>query len=140
MINGETVEETDQYGGYYQKTDTNIILMNHDSGDKPWHGAVTDLQVWSRRLSVQETRSWALCRDQQEGDLVSWQEVKLEIKGLNVTRIERRETCLEEPVRGRYVGFDLKMTFFETKKFCENMGGSILVFIEKNLKVSGGTL
>ena len=43
------------------------------------HGqlAVTDLQVWSRRLSVQETRSWALCRGQQEGDLVSWQEAPI---------------------------------------------------------------
>ena len=41
--------------------DTNIVLMNKMDGGQPNHGAITDVNIWSRRLSPRELKDWAFC-------------------------------------------------------------------------------
>ena len=51
-INGVTVNRTDSYQGYYQDTGTNILLMNAHNLASPSHGAVTDVNTWSRQKNI----------------------------------------------------------------------------------------
>ena len=51
-INGVTVNRTESYKGYYQDTDTNILLMNAHNLASPSHGAVTDVNTWSRHRNI----------------------------------------------------------------------------------------
>ena len=48
-INGANVNRTESYQGYYQDTHTNILLMNAHNLVYPSHGAVTDVNTWSRQ-------------------------------------------------------------------------------------------
>ena len=48
---GEVRFKSEQYDGYHTTRDVNIILMGRDNSDCPMHGAVTDVNVFSRLLS-----------------------------------------------------------------------------------------
>ena len=126
-INGEQVTGTPRYMGYFQDEDTNIVLMNSRVSDEPHHGAVTDVNVWSRILSDQEIEDWALCRADIEGKRLNWEKLELVINKVNISELPRNETCLSYPKKLHYIGFNIKKNFDETEKFCQNIGGRLAV-------------
>ena len=72
IINGEKMAESDKYGGFYQNIDRNILLMNNfNFGPNPFHGAVSDVNVWSRLLSEEEILAWSLCQRDIPGPVLS---------------------------------------------------------------------
>ena len=127
-LNGENVTGTDNYGGYYQTIDKNILLMNNfDWGPNPFHGAVSDLNIWSGVLSEQEILAWSLCQGDGPDTLLSWGEASLKITLLAVEEIEKSKICMKKKTGNNLIGFNLKKSFDETVKFCQSIGGVISV-------------
>ena len=82
---GEIRFRTEQYDGYHTKHHTNIQLMGHSDTVYPMHGAVTDVNVFSRILSEEEVGDWARCGG-QSGDILDWRTAQL-----NITKLETKE-------------------------------------------------
>ena len=78
-VNGVTVAGTERYRGYYQDIEQNIILMNNLYWVEPNHGALTDVNIWSRVFSGQEMADWTICKSDLVGDVLSWEEAELNI-------------------------------------------------------------
>ena len=119
-LNGDLVARSDKYEGFHHR-DSNIMLMN------PSHGSITDLQIWGRSLSSKEQEDWALCRRRLPGDLLDWEEAKLQVTSMNISELrERNETCFRKR-EDVYLGFSSKKNFDDMKKFCRDIGGNIAV-------------
>ena len=43
----------------------------------PMNGAVTDLNIWDRKLHKPEIREWSQFNSTEHGKSISWEEVKL---------------------------------------------------------------
>ena len=60
---GEIRFRTEQYEGYHTKHQVNIVLMGggeqYRDSAYPMHGAMTDVNVFSRILSEEEVGDWA---------------------------------------------------------------------------------
>ena len=130
-INGENVATIFNYDGYFQDDDNNIILMNREDRQAPSHGAVSDVNVWRRLLSHQEIRDWQHCRKEPEGRVLTWEKAELDINGLNISDVNRSETCLKTTIGTNYIGYNLKKDFHGMEKFCENIGGKFAVSRDK---------
>ena len=94
----------------------------------PHHGALTDVNIWSRVLDQQELEDWMWCRSEQAGDLISWENSQLNITGgLNLTNIEREETCLKASAQEKknYLSFNSIKNLDETVDFCQKIGGQM---------------
>lgn len=126
-INGVTVARSETYNGFYQDTDKNLILMNNFYwGKYPSHGAITDIHIWGRVLSDQETEDWALCKTAElEGEVSAWGTAELRIVGLFSSEHERNETCPTESTG--YRGFNITRDFEDGEQFCRNIGGTLAV-------------
>ena len=148
-INGQTVFETRETEGNYF-TGENLVLMNcvghYWWEDSPHHGALTDLNIWTRVLAQAELEDWMRCRSEAVGDLVSWETSQLIIRGdLNLTNIEREQTCLNTAPQQKknYLTFDSVRNLDETIEFCQKIGGQIAVawteeiFLAMNRSFSG---
>ena len=148
-INGETVYQTREAEGNYF-TGENLILMNCVGHwyweNSPHHGALTDLNIWSRVLAQQDLQDWMWCRSEEAGDLVSWETSELDITGgLNLTNIEREEICLNthNSNKKNYLSFNSIKNLDETVDFCQKIGGQIAVawdreiFLAMNKSFSG---
>ena len=128
VINGENVTETSSYNGNYQDIDRNIFLMNNFyEGFSPAHGAITDVNIWSRELTDQEMLDWALCKKEVAPDVLSWSEAQLKIKLLTVREMDKNVVCFKQQTERKMMGFNLKKSFDETIKFCRSIGGEISV-------------
>ena len=76
---GEMMFRSEEYDGYHTKHQANIALMGRSTGwDKqfPVHGAVTDVNIFSRILGEEEAGDWARCRG-QPGDILDWSTAQL---------------------------------------------------------------
>ena len=93
----------------------------------PSHGAVTDVNIWSRVLSEEEILAWALCEKEVLGPVLSWEGVDLSISRLETLEIERDRICLKQNNEKKLLGFNLMKSFDQTVQFCENVGGSMAV-------------
>ena len=126
-INGVTVARVESYNGFYQDTDKNLVLMNNFYwGKNPSHGAITDVNIWGRLLSDQQTLDWALCRTAElEGDVTAWRTAELKIAGLFSSEVERNVTCPAGSTG--YAGFNVSLDFEGGEQFCRNIGGTLAV-------------
>ena len=128
-LNGEIVFQTWQYE-LHLKPDANIVLMNDGAswGGLPFHGEMTDVNVWSRVLSEEEIIKWKKCEAIEAGDVVNWETVKLNLTaGVEIIEEEREKTCWKEETAKTYKAFKSKATFDEMIKLCKNIGGHIAV-------------
>ena len=80
-----------------------------------------------RILSEQEVRHWQQCEDTPVGLARSWDNVELSINKLNTSEVKRKETCAKAPGGTKYIAFDVKIDFEETKKLCQTLGGEFAV-------------
>ena len=121
---GEIRLRTEQYEGYHTNHHTNILLMGRPEG-YPVHGAVTDVNVFSRILSEEEVGDWARCGG-QPGDILDWRTAQLNITKLETKEGNERVGCYqEEPTN--FVSFKPPRDYKEILQFCENIGAVIAV-------------
>ena len=92
----ETVRS--EYNSYHKRRSENILLMNlmEEFYRAPHHGAVSDLQVWSRLLDDDEVLQWLQCRSGLVGDFLSWETLQINITGLYTWDREKDDICPKE--------------------------------------------
>ena len=132
LLNAELQFETGDYtaDNGYSYGPANISLLNEIGlyGGHPSHGAVSDVNIWSRTLTGPEVTAWATCEDSRAGDSLAWDTAELVITGdLQLGDVEAAEVCLTKPDVKVYRAFNLSLTFSETEKFCRNLGGAVAV-------------
>ena len=131
LINGKTVVEADDdVTDVYHVSDKNIILMNsgHRTDDpEPSHGRMTDVNIWSRRLSQVEMADWSYCGTEMSGDVISWDTAQLTINKLSILEIPKEKVCAKKINEEHYIGFNFQIDFYDTEKFCRNIGGKVAV-------------
>ena len=83
---------TDQYDGYHANNEGSVILLGLPGFRDHMHGAVTDVNVFSRILSGEEVGDWARCRG-QPGDLLDWRTAQLDITNLETEEGQETVGC-----------------------------------------------
>ena len=131
LLNGQTVFETREYKMEFQPG-RNIVLMNDGGGwgGLPHHGEMTDVNVWSRTLTLAEIRQWESCEAGTSlvGDVVSWDTAALNLTlGVSIREADKTEICSAKKGGKTYKAFKSKNTFTEMAKLCRNLGGQIAV-------------
>ena len=116
-----------EYNSYHNRSPENIVLMNVMEGfpHGPLHGAVSDLQVWSRLLQEEELQQWLHCRSDLVGNYLNWATLHLNITGLHTWYWDKDDICSKENSKEKYFHFEHKINFEETRQFCKNLGGEI---------------
>ena len=90
------------------------------------HGSVTDLNIWDRVLNHKEISDWTSCQTETEGNVLNWETARLNVTELNVSQIERNETCYQKK-DSTYLAFHHRLDFDATIRFCQNIGGIMAV-------------
>ena len=110
-------------------SDGDILLMNNE-GASTFHGAVTDVNLWGRVLSLEELEAWAGCRLLTTGGsggsgglLVNWETASLTSRGVREGRVERSSTCYRE--ENSLLISRTEKTFDGTVRFCSALGVSM---------------
>ena len=100
--------------------------MNHEAAS-PFHGALTDVNLWSRVLSVEELEAWARCSQLTSGggedSLVSWETAVVSVRGVREGRVERASTCYRE--ESSLLLSRTERTFDGAVQHCSALGVSI---------------
>ena len=92
IFNGrKSIFKTIQQNLNLKTFDENIELMNDKSFEDfaPMHGAIADLNVWSRILSAEEIVDWASCKNLNNGDIIDWNTAAVEVKSLEVIDLQK---------------------------------------------------
>ena len=78
-------------------------------------------------------RAWHHCHLTPQGRVISWETAVLDIKHLNMSHLDRRETCLNTSQdKNHIVAFNLLRSFPEARRLCQNIGGEIAVASDQN--------
>ena len=88
------------------------------------HGAVTDVNVFSRILSGEEVGDWARCRG-QPGDILDWRTAQLNISEEIKTKQGNETVGCYQKEPPTFVSFSPPRDYDDTLQFCENIGGVI---------------
>ena len=131
VLNGQQVLETTEYQMEFQPG-RNIVLMNDGAawGGLPNHGEMTDVQVWSRTLTLEQIRQWESCEADTSlvGDVVNWDTARFNLTaGVFVTERDKTEICSTQSVKKTYKAFKSRNTFTQMTKLCRNLGGRTAV-------------
>ena len=133
FVNNEIVFETYVYNGTHLANDMNIILMNSrmiETGNydnhfiTPFHGQLTDINIWDRILSNEEVDTWSEC-GQVSGKYLDWSNAKVDHSPhIIISNID--EVCEGRKV-SKFIAFDYLLQFKDSLKFCQNLGGEVAV-------------
>ena len=127
-VNQELVFTDQDYKENHREVEADNILLMNEFDENPMHGMVTDLNIWSRVLSLQEISDWAQCRHDQPADVLRWEEAELNITDLLYLDMDLDSICLGRAGEEQtFFSYDLNKTFEETVKFCETVGGHMAV-------------
>ena len=113
-------------------SNSNVILLNAYSYASnayiyPFDGSVTDVNIWSRAFSDEESEKWSKCNFDKEGTVLDWNKAKFKIHGnIDVEEIDQADAC-HQPVIEKFLAFPEKLNFIQSVKFCEKIGGKIAV-------------
>ena len=80
----------------------------------PYHGAMTDVNIWDRILSEQEVSDWMFCKTEAGGNVISWETAQLSITGLNTELINREEACPGPDDLTHIMAFNTKLNFHDS--------------------------
>ena len=107
-----------------QESEGNIILMNNNGLSE---GAVTDVNLWRRILTEEEITDWQHCRSQPAEAALTWEAAELNIKLMEISEVDMKETCLTAPEGKHYVAFNLGRNMEDSETLCKSLGGELAV-------------
>ena len=138
VLNGRTVHRRTDY--HYQaphtRTEVNISILGRQTEDgdsSPMFGRMTDVNIWSRSFTEQESLAWTECEMREGGDLVDWSTAKWELVGLEEVQEEWKEVCRRRE-GARFVLSDVRRDFDDTVHFCSVLGGEMAVAIDNKTR------
>ena len=117
LVNNKPVLESKTLK-YEVKNTTELVFMNVED-QNPFRGAMTDVQLWSRRLNMKELDRWFSCEDLVPGDLINWNIAELEVEGLEMMSGDEEEICRPKI---KMKVFNKKLNLKQSLTFCEKYG------------------
>ena len=57
-----------------------MFLLNAQGPAYPYEGSITDVQIWDRALTRQQTELWSKCQ-YEDGNSLKWNDVQFNITG-----------------------------------------------------------
>ena len=130
-LNDKLIFHSNRYNnGGHKEQAGNIFLLNGFSFSRnkflyPFRGEITDLNIWNKTLSIEDINKWGNC-DFGSGNLVNWKEARFKLRNIEVTDVNMDKICqIKDPQR--VIAFHEKMNFNETLKFCQKIGGKVVV-------------
>ena len=141
LVNAQEVFKTREYQGDHQHNDRDIILMNSFSSTNglyandfitPFHGQLSDINIWSRVLLDKEIKNWSKCTGNQDlGMYLDWSNIEIKhTEEIKVLDVDKSQMC-KEPKTERFIAFHDQLAFEETVQFCKNIGGELAVAKDK---------
>ena len=115
---------SDKYDGNHQESAGNIILMSNGGLTR---GAVTDVNLWKRILTAEEIRDWQFCRTKPGEISINWDTAELHVNLMEISDVDKTETCLKTPAEKNYVAFSVGRTLEQSVIFCKSLGGELAV-------------
>jgi len=107
--------------------DKQIVIGGEEQ--RPFSGWITDLNIWSKELSIESMKSFVSCSPVQPSpDLLQWESLKLLWLGNRVTEkyLSRDEICSARKDDEQILIFiSFKLTFEESIKTCSVLGGKL---------------
>ena len=132
FLNDEAVMTSHQYNGVHKNDPGNLFLLNGFSFTEnqyvyPFQAEITDVHIWKKTLTISEMRRWISCESDKPGTFLDWDEAIISIdERIETSEISREELCkVNNPTQ--FLSFDTKMSFDESIKYCDNLGGQIAV-------------
>ena len=121
IINDQTFKFPVASVSLFSKEKMEIYFMNSIEENLSFHGAVTDVQMWSRWLTDSEIAAWAACQSESGGDLIDWSSAQLNVTGLIQLSQERDLVCAQNSEK-KIAAFNMRLDFHQSVKFCSNLG------------------
>ena len=105
---------------------TNLSIMGYptmSSYSYSLFGKITDVNMWSHSLAVEEAVSWTLCRMKEGGNLVDWRTATWEARRLQEVQVEREVVCRKR--QDRLLVLDTQRDFDGTLRLARILGGNM---------------
>ena len=90
-------------------------------------GAMTDVNIWNRSLSLSEVEQWSRCELESGGNLLDWNTAQWEAVGLQEEETEKDEVCGRNKAKRRLLVFKERRSFNRTVQHCKAMAGEMAV-------------
>ncbi|XP_076061383.1 uncharacterized protein LOC143037151 [Oratosquilla oratoria] len=85
-------------------------------------GKLTQVNIWSRILTLKEMNSIKDCNVNLQGDVLSWKDIELNLTNAEETQIELASLCHNSLKEKSFFQFT-PLTFAESTYLCEGLGG-----------------
>ena len=104
----------------------NIRLFNVPGADhKPFYGEITDLNVWSTKLSKINIQQFISCENQGSGDFLSWTSAHFNLNGLDTNERNISNVCRKQHKEPIQVYTNPVKSTEEHLKFCNSIGSLV---------------
>ena len=102
----------------------NIYLMNNKNLQYPMQGFLTDFNIWNRKLSFEEVKSYSSCLI--KGNTLNWNSIEVEKNDIEEIEIDQNEICND--LESKIISFDFGLIpLKDVKILCKNIGGNVAV-------------
>lgn len=126
LSNGENFEN--KYNGKH-KIQKPFLFMNNKQKTYPFHGSMTDINVWNYSISNEEIQKWMNCeKSLEKGKIFKWNNLSdpdyenVIIDGAKVHFESKEKICMENKYDERLIVGNQNYTFSETYTFCRSLG------------------
>ena len=134
FINDREVFKMNDYKGTHKIRSGNIFLLNaffKQSGFVyPMEASVTDVNIWSRVLDLDQIRSWSECTNLDGGDFIDWATSDVVSEGVTVEEMKKTDICDEKRII--FMAFGNKLNFPQTVQFCRRLDGEVATTEDSN--------
>ena len=73
-------QEPDVYDAAHKKEAVNVFLLNAQGPAYPYEGSITDVQIWDRALTREQTEMWSRCQ-YEDGNYLKWSNAQFNVTG-----------------------------------------------------------
>ena len=130
------IHRNDKSSSAYSIYNNYRFMNDPNSKANPMFGAMTDLHVWDKILSEEDSELWKNCTIQRDGNIFSWQNSSqhVQLTGLEIVTDSLDNICYPDISSHMTVGNEA-LTFKETLNYCNNKIGSNVVISSKETAV-----
>ena len=128
-INGHTKYKTLDYSGLH-KWIPSFMFMNNLEKNSPFFGSMTDINIWNRTLTDDESSGWMNCKTKiDDGNIFNWENSSrnLTLSGVKIESTIIDNICESNTDKDNLIVTNDRLSFFETYSFCQRFGSMAVV-------------
>ena len=105
--------------------------MNNDEMNSPFYGSMSDINVWNRMLTDDESSGWMNCKlSIDDGKIFRWKNLtasSLNLTGVKMASERVENVCSSNFNKDHLIATNYKMSFWQTNSFCKRFGSMAVV-------------